>query len=486
VHIEGNLYSAFPKGQEVLMTFLLAIAGDRAAQGFSILQQVATIGGLYSLVRFRAGRWSSALCTIGYATVPPVIYFTGCGYVEPALLMTITTSLLSLHMLHESSQDFIEGGKIHLETIVFIGLLSGWMVALKYNGLIYLGVIGFVVLWDLRKSPFQKACRVIGAFILGAAPGFCWMAWNWITLGNPVYPMAWFLLGGKGWDEARAAAFSAYFDLFGMGKSLVDYLLLPWRLAFSGKFDTILFDGAIGPFLLLFCILAVISALPFLRSRSHRYPPKGTGLMLVVSAAFFTFGTQQARFWLPAQLAACAYAASAMESLHRRTGKRLILKILLGLIVAASLLWNLWYLGEKVLTVGFYRPALGLEEERTFLSRKVAGYPALEFINTHLPEKSRLLCVWTGAYGYYINRPYYSDTFIEDATLKHFINASTNGRELSQRLVGAGWTHLFVKLTLLEKNLSSQQAALLNEFLQHGVLELYRHQDFYVWTILRE
>jgi len=206
--------------------------------------------------------------------------------------------------------------------------------------------------------------------------------------------------------------------------------------------------------------------------------------MLVVSAVFFTFGTQQARFWLPAQLAACAYAASAMESLHRRTGKRLILKILLGLIVAASLLWNLWYLGEKVLTVGFYRPALGLEGERTFLSRKVAGYPALEFINTHLPENSRLLCVWTGAYGYYINRPYYSDTFIEDATLKNFINASTNGRELSQRLVGAGWTHLFVKRTLLEKNLSSQQAALLNEFLQHGVLELYRHQDFYVLAIL--
>jgi hypothetical protein len=390
--------------------------------------------------------------------------------------MTIITSLLSLHMLHESSQAFMEGGKTYLRTIGFIGFLSGWMLALKYNGLIYLGVIGFVILWDLRKSPFQKACRVIGAFILGAAPGFCWMAWNWITLGNPVYPMAWFLFGGKGWDEARAATFSAYFDLFGMGKSLIDYLLLPWRLGFSGKFDTILFDGAIGPFLLIFCILAVISTLPFFRSRPHRDPPKGTALMLVVSAAFFTFGTQQARFWLPAQLAACAYAACAMESLHRRTEKRLILKILLGLIVAASLLWNLWYLGEKVLTVGFYKPALGIEGERAFLSRKVAGYPALEFINTHLPGDSRVLCVWTGAYGYYINRPYYSDTFIEDVTLKNFINASTNGRELSQKLVGAGWTQLFVKLTLLEKNLSSQQAALLNEFLQHGVLNLYLHQ----------
>ena len=49
VHIQGNLFSAFPKGHEVLMTLLLSNAGDRAAQGFSVLQQVAAIGDLYSL-----------------------------------------------------------------------------------------------------------------------------------------------------------------------------------------------------------------------------------------------------------------------------------------------------------------------------------------------------------------------------------------------------------------------------------------------------
>ena len=44
VHIPGNLYSAFPKGHEVMMTLLLGVSGDRAAQGFSILQQIAAIG----------------------------------------------------------------------------------------------------------------------------------------------------------------------------------------------------------------------------------------------------------------------------------------------------------------------------------------------------------------------------------------------------------------------------------------------------------
>ena len=71
VHIGGNLYSAFPKGHEVLITNLLAIAGDRAGQGFSILQYVAMVGGIYSLTRLMAGPWTAALCSMGCATAPP-------------------------------------------------------------------------------------------------------------------------------------------------------------------------------------------------------------------------------------------------------------------------------------------------------------------------------------------------------------------------------------------------------------------------------
>ena len=98
VHINGNIFSAFPKGHEVLMTLLLSIGGDRAAQGFSILQQAAAIGELYALTHLMAGPLPAALCTIGYATAPPVMYFTGCGYVEPALVMTLGASLLVLFL----------------------------------------------------------------------------------------------------------------------------------------------------------------------------------------------------------------------------------------------------------------------------------------------------------------------------------------------------------------------------------------------------
>jgi hypothetical protein len=483
LHIDGNLFSAFPKGHEVLMTLLLAISGDRAAQGFSILQQIAAIGSVYSLTRLMNGTWPAILCTLGYATVPIAIYFSGCAYVEPALLMTFGSTLLALFLFFKSSAATILSEKMNLKTIAFIGFLAGWMPALKYNGLIYTGLVGLIFLWSYRKVPIKKVLTISAAFIMALIPGLCWMVWNWIDLGNPVYPMAWFLFGGKGWDEAQALAMSLYFDAYGMGRNLLDYLILPWRLAFSGGFDTIRFDGAIGPFLLIFLILAVASVIGLVRRRSAAVMGKEIGLMFVVSGAFFMFGTQQTRFWLPSQMLVCAFAAPALERLVSWAKNRLLIKEVLFLILVGSLVWNMWFLGKQFLAVGYYKPVLGMESERDFLRRKVPGYPALEFINKDLPKSSRLMCVWTGAYGYYIDRQYYSDTLIEDITIKKLINVSANGKELSQRLVQAGYTHIFMRVSLLAKNTTSKQKEVFRGFLEFGAIELFRYQDFLVLKI---
>ncbi len=486
VHIQGNLFSAFPKGHEVLMTLLLSNAGDRAAQGFSVLQQVAAIGELYGLAYLMAGPWPAALCAVGYATIPPVMYFTGCGYVEPALLMTLGGCLLVLVLFLRSGREGKTIGSMGFGPVLLIGFLAGWMAALKYSGLIYLGLIGLILLWSQRRVLPKKALSMMGVFSLSAAPGLCWMGWNWMILGNPVYPMAWFLFGGKGWDEARALAMSQYFDIYGMGRDLLDYLLLPWRLAFSGGFDTIRFDGAIGPFLLIFLILAAASAILLILRRLVEGRLKEIGLMFVVSAAFFVFGTQQVRFWLPSQMLACAFAAPSVELLVNWARRKHLIGMILFLVLIGSLAWNMWFLGTQFFKIGCYRPVLGMEQEKDFLIRKVPGYPALEFINQNLPPRSYLLCVWTGAYGYYLNRKYYSDTFIEDTTLKEFIRASVNGEELSKRLAKAGFTHLFLNLSLLEKTMEQSERVIFDYFLRKETLELFRDQNFWVFEIRRQ
>jgi 4-amino-4-deoxy-L-arabinose transferase-like glycosyltransferase len=465
------------------MALLLDTAGDRAAQALGILQYVATAGALFSLARWVAGPWAAGICTLGYATVPPAIYFAGCGYVEPALLMTLGSSLLALGLFVLPRPDGLMPGKLALREGLFVGFLAGWMPALKYTGMIYLGLMAILLLWSQRKEPTRVALKIIGAFALGAAPGLCWVAWNWMNLGNPVYPLAYSFFGGKGWDDVRDRAMSLYFHGFGMGREAKDYLLLPWRFSFLGGFDSVHFDGAMGPFLLIFLTLAIAAAIRMVRRRVNQKMLGGMGFVLLTSVAFFILGNQQARFWLPSQFLACFYAAPIVALIQKWARSRRTLKLLIGLVVVASLAWNGWFLVRQVVVVGYHKPVLGWEQESSFLKRIVPGYPAMEFINQHVPPSSRVLCVWTGAYGYYLDRPYYSDTFLEDVTFKHFIDASRDGRELSQSLAKNGFTHLFVRKSLLQETMTPQQLEIFSNFLKKETRELFCHGGFSVFEI---
>lgn len=484
IYIDGNLYSAFPKGHEVLVTFLLGTIGERAAQGISVLQNIAAFISLFLIIRLITNSFTALTCTLGYATLPPAIYFSGCGYVEPALLMAFAGSLLALFVfLNKKSKDNNQAN-LNLRESAFIGFLAGWMPTIKYTGFLYLGLIGLLILWNQKKAPIIITLKNLGTFALMAAPGFCWLVWNWIKLGNPVYPFAYGLFGGIGWDEVRDRAMYLYFQMFGMGKEFWDYILLPWRFSFLGRFDTIYFDGAMGPFLLIFIFLALFSAVKRL-SQSYEYEIlNGMGIILLISAALFVFGSQQARFWLPSQILLCIYAAPAVDRINTWANKRPIAKFSFTLIILFGLIWNAWFLGKQVISVGYYKPALGLEKEETFLKRVVPGYAAIEFINKNLKQDSHIFCIWTGAYGYYINVPYYSDTLIEDVTFKKYIDESRDWKVLYKKLAEKGFTHIFLRISLTKNNMTPTQLAIFKNFMQNGAMEIYRNRDFAVFKIL--
>ncbi len=484
LHINGNLYSAFPKGQEVILTFLLALAGDRAAQGFSIGQNIAAIICLFLIIRLVTNSSAALICTLGYATVPPAIYFSGCGYVEPALLMTFAASLLALFFFFNKKAENNKSAKLSIRESALIGFIAGWMPALKYTGIIYWALIGLLILWTQKKEPATETLKELGFYTLAAVPGFCWLIWNWIKLGNPVYPFAYGLFSGIGWDEVRDRAMYLYFQMFGMGKEVWDYFLLPWRFSFLGRFDSLSFDGAMGPFLLIFIILAIFSAIKRLPQLPQYKILNGVGIILLISAALFVLGSQQARFWLPSQLLLCIYAAPATDRINSWVNKKSLAKFLFSLLISLSLIWNAWFLGKQIISIGYYKPVLAIEKEESFLKRVVPGYSAMEFINKNLAQNSRIFCIWTGAYGYYMNVPYYSDTLIEDITLKKFIDEAKDWQTLNKRLTEKGFSHIFVRISLTANNMTSNQFAIFKDFLLNGTKEIYREEDFAVFKIL--
>ncbi|MGC8810341.1 MAG: hypothetical protein ACP5Q3_08840 [bacterium] len=269
-----------------------------------------------------------------------------------------------------------------------------------------------------------------------------------------------------------------------MGKEFWDYILLPWRLSFSGRFDTIFFDGAIGPFLLIFLFLSLFSAIKRLPQLAEYKILNGLGFIFLISAALFVFGSQQARFWLPSQLLLCIYAAPAVDRINKWSKGKKIARLSIYFIILISLVWNGWFLGKQIVAIGFYKPVFKLESEEAFLKRVVPGYPAIEFVNKNLNDSSRIFCIWTGAYGYYINVPYYSDTLVEDVTFKKFIDESRDWKSLNKKLIEKGFSHIFLRISLTENNMTPAQIAIFKNFLQNGAKEIYRDKDFVVFKIL--
>ena len=65
------------------------------------------------------------------------------------------------------------------------------------------------------------------------------------------------------------------------------------------------------------------------------------------------------------------------------------------------------------------------------------------------------------------------------------MHKSINKNELSQRLTQAGFTHLFLNLSLLEKNMEQSEQVMLSDFLKGETRELFRYQNYGVFEIYR-
>jgi hypothetical protein len=179
----------------------------------------------------------------------------------------------------------------------------------------------------------------------------------------------------------------------------------------------------------------------------------------------------------------CIFSAHAVEWILNGARRKSVIKTIVVLSMTAAITWNMLFLARQVIRIGYYKPVLSMEDELSFLRRVVPGYLALEFINKNLTEHSKIFCVWTGAYGYYIVPPYYTDTFIEDVTFKRLINLSNHEKSLSQELAETGFTHLFFRLSILEKNINSKEQAILSDFLEKEGSEVFRSEDFVVLQI---
>jgi hypothetical protein len=264
------------------------------------------------------------------------------------------------------------------------GLCCGLAAGSKYLGLSAVGIGTIFVLFGFRReglkvtvlSTLQYAVLALGV----ASP---WYLKNLVLLGNPIYP---FLLGGDGWNPARVDLLVRYHQSFGTGRTLLDFILLPYNMyAQHGRFST--FGGSIEIPSLLFPI-----ALLYPLKRDRRMD--AVGILAILRIIVWAAGSQQIRHLLPAfpllSLLTAYTLFQANGKILERGWRWIAGMVLTGGMVATSLTY-------AVITMMVYKPlpvVLGMESESSFLGRNVQDSPAIDYANSHLPPDSKVFMLW--------------------------------------------------------------------------------------------
>lgn len=389
--LRHNVYTSFPFLTEMFCLGGMVLDGDwkrGALSGQLVLGCFAplTCLSVYCLARRLAGSVCGLLAAVIHLTTPWTLRISLIAYAEGGLTFFLAAAALcSLIAWQESGQS-----RFCRRLLVITGLLAGSAMACKYTGLISVVIpAGLLALWSCWRGQRRDAVTVSGSAAEdGAAPAVVprlrqlagygvlfgmaallavgpWLVRNYRDTGNPVYPLAWGLFGGREWSDAMDARWKPAHAppehrLTQIPQHVLDVAIRN--------------DWTSG---LLFA-LAVPAALQW-----RRVPGLGPllGLLLWLFATWWALTHRIDRFWIPAIPLLSAAAALAWQLSAARWWRGYLLTV-----VAAVTLFNL-RLGVSPL-VGFHAGLMDLQAAEQLTVRA-----DLRQLNQTLPAGARVLMV---------------------------------------------------------------------------------------------
>lgn len=447
-------------------------------------------GMLCALTCYWAGRhWVSRkaglLAAVLFLAVPVVGWEATTAYIDLAAALYVSLSVFAFARWMESKgggegERGSEGGDIKLQSAnckVQIGRTpdspadapsphlplspsSGWLVLAGMCGGLACGVkmtmiatSGLLVLWAVglafkRMASWKHVGLLTGIMLLIGAP---WYIKTWVWTGNPFYPFAYSLFGGKWWGAAQAAQYAAEQGRFGIGKTLYGLWVAPWSTAFQSQYyanPPATFRGALetasggSVFAAVFGTLGigVIGLLPMWLLGNAK------GVMNRASTWFAAYGgafvlvwfalTHQTRYLIPIlPILLIPAVAGARAFWHEgrmwRAG--------IAAFCALALLWGLAPL--TALVDPCWAVAWGGESQDAYLSRTEPTYNVCKAVNAQLPVGCKILLL-NEVRGFYLDRPYQWGDAAQN-TLIPWDSLRTAG-EMDRVLKGQGITHVLI------------------------------------------
>jgi Dolichyl-phosphate-mannose-protein mannosyltransferase len=415
-------HSYFMHLADYLFLLGLALDHDSVPKLISLAFSLLAAAGVAVLARQFSSRRAALWAAACFYTIPIVSWEATTTYVDNACAFFAVASLAAFGKWYRHSRR--DGWLI--VAAVLAAAAVGTKVSAGYAFVVF-GV--FAVGRCVVRRKWRIVLMFCAAGILVAAP---WFVSAYVFTGNPVFPLLNGVFRSPLWDMNNTIMNAAD---FGVGTSPSALLRLPFRLVLdTTRFGEANPRGTAG--------FALLMAIPFALGLKRRR--RLIALYTLTCGVYFglwavTF--QYARYFIPMLAVISALgAAVAIDGFRHALPRRIAAScfaVCVALQVAPDAV-QYWNIPERFP----FGVALGGESPQVFLQRSLGGYGAAEYLNSVVPDGSRVLCVGAEDVRFYINAPV--DSLAEalvNSPLKA-VSGIQSSHELEHRLRELNITHL--------------------------------------------
>jgi hypothetical protein len=363
--VAPDMFTSLSQGMELIFLPAFAIGKHSAAAivhlGFAVALAVA----MFAFGKRIGNPWVGACASFLVFASPVVGIAASSAYNDVGLAATGFGCFYLLELWNETDNSRL---------LALAGVLAGYAYAIKYSGGVAVPfAVGFVALKSKRLRPV--AVVILFASLMMAP----WMIKNWITVQNPLAPLANTIFRNPyfhPYAEAQLALATRWYDV-------TNRMTLPLEVAVRGAKT----QGMLGPLFLL-APIGIVAA---------RSPVGRTLLAAAVVFAlpyYFNFGT---RFLIPALPYVALAMAVAMGNFRG---------ILSGTMAVHAVLswpwWLTWYCDQYAwrLETMPWKAALRIIPEDQYLRDHSWAYSAARLIDANVPKGSQVLGTGGVAFAY--------------------------------------------------------------------------------------
>lgn len=486
--IPSIVFSYFPMNLDMLYLLPLALGNDIAPKYIHCAFALFTALLILFYLSNRLTLIYGLLGALFFLSIPIILKLSITAYVDLGLIFFSTAAILLIFQWLNNTSKF---------RYLFAGALCcGLALGTKYNGLITLFLLtSFIPILYIRARPkSQVGAGYIGLLyaalfavitLLVFSP---WALRNYIWTDNPFYPLF------SSSDTAVMGGMNQFvLRKFLYNESWWQTLLIPIRIFLEGRDNSPqFFDGQLNPFLLLLPPLAFI---PLTLKHKSINREKLALVFFAILFLLFAFFKRELRIRyigpvIPPLVVLSIFGLYNLISYARQQENSSLRKawFLAACCLTVSMLsLNFSYLVKQIRIVKPFDYLSGNVSRSQYISQFRPEYPTIEYANQNLGTESKLLCIFLGNRGYYINREHSFDLQKGTSTLCSIGREVRAPEEIAKRLSQLHFTHLFIREDLwqhwIRTKLSKEQLLTMTAFMNKSTTILYHKNGYTLYQI---